>query len=152
MSKKAETAVENLVLPIIEQMGYEYVGTEIKKLGDEKELIIYADKEGGLNLDDCETISREIDPMIEELDPINENYYLCVSSPGLDRPLKTQRDFKRSVGKTVDVKLYKALNKQKSFTGELIDFSDEGFTIKMQDKEIEFLNKDTAIVRLHIDI
>jgi len=152
MSKKAETAVENLVMPVIEQMGFEYVGTEIKRIGDERELIVYADKDGGLNLDDCENISREIDPMIEELDPIKENYYLCVSSPGLDRPLKTKRDFERSVGKTVDVKLYKALDKKKSFTGELTGFTDESFTVKTDDKEIEFLSKDTAIVRLHIDI
>ena len=152
MSKKAEAAVENLVMPIIEDMGYEYVGTEITGVGGSKELIIYADKQGGLGLDDCEAISKSIDPQIEKLDPIEDGYYLCVSSPGLDRPLKTQRDYKRSVGKTVDVKLYKALDKQKSFTGELTDYSDEGFTINSSGKQMRFLYKDTAIVRLHVDI
>ena len=152
MASKAETSVENLVMPVIEDMGFEYVGTEIKKVGADKELIIYADTQGGLSLDDCEQISKVIDPMIEELDPIKDGYYLCVSSPGLDRPLKNERDFKRSLGKTVDVKLYKAINKQKSFTGELISYSDEGFIIKNGEEQKDFLYKDTAIVRLHVDI
>lgn len=152
MPSKAETSVENLVMPVIESMGFEYVGTEIKKVGADRELIIYADKEGGLSLDDCEEISRIIDPMIEELDPIKEGYFLCVSSPGLDRPLKNERDFKRSLGKIVDVKLYKAINKQKSFAGELLSYSNEGYTIKNGNEQMEFLYKDTAIVRLHVDI
>lgn len=152
MSKKAEAAVEQIVMPIIEEMGYEYVGTEIAGTPGAKELIIYADKQGGLSLDDCEEISKRIDPEIDALDPIEDEYYLCVSSPGLDRPLKTQRDFKRSIGKTVDVKLYKAIDKQKSFTGELESFTDDGFSVNSGGKQMDFLYKDTAIVRLHIDI
>ena len=152
MSKKAAEAVEKLVMPIIEDMGYQYVGTEIIKSAGHIELIVYADKNGGLDLDDCEKISKIIDPIIESLDPIDSEYYLCVSSPGLDRPLKTERDFKRNIGKTVDIKLYKAIDGKKSFTGELTGYSEQGFSVSIGEKQTDFLYKDTAIVRLHIDI
>ena len=84
-------------MPVIEQNGYEYVGTEYNKMGSNSELIIYADKEGGMGLDDCEKISRLIDPLIDERDPIEESYCLIISSPGLDRALRTDRDFERSL-------------------------------------------------------
>ena len=152
MSAKAEQAVEKAVMPIIEEMGYEYVGTEISKSGHETELVVYADKEGGIGLDDCESISRAIDPVIEKLDPVKDEYYLCVSSPGLDRPLKSERDFKRSIGKTVDVKPYKAVNKKKLFTGTLTSFDENGFIIETDGRQTEFAYSETAIVRLHVDI
>ena len=152
MSKKAEQAIESAVLPIIEQMGYEYVGTEIKKVGPDTELIVYADKDGGIELDDCEKISKQIDSVIEELDPIKDGYYLCVSSPGLDRPLKSQRDFERSIGKIVDVKPYKADKKLKVITGKLISFDEKGFTIEFNGKQDSYLLSDIAIIRLHVDI
>ncbi len=135
--------------PLITQNGYEYVGTEINKIGAETELIVYADKPGGLQLDDCEKISRLIDPVIDEHDPIEESYYLCVSSPGLDRPLKTERDFKRSIGKRVDFKFYRPIDGQKELTGELTSFDENGFTI---DGEKTFAYKDVAIIRLHVDL
>ncbi len=152
MSKKIEAIVEGIVSPVVSALGYEYIGTEIVKVGSEIELIIYADKDGGLELEDCETISRAIDDLIEEADPIKEGYYLCVSSPGLDRPLKSEADYKRSIGKTVDVKLYRAQDNIKMCTGQLKSFDGEGFTRENQDGEKVFLYKDTAIVRLHIDI
>lgn len=114
-------------------------------------MIIYIDKEGGIGLDDCEKISRLIDPVIDELDPITDSYYLCVSSPGLDRPLKTTNDFKRSIGKTVDINLYKALDKKKTFTGMLKSYNDDSFTVEDGGKELTFKYNETAIVRLHVD-
>jgi ribosome maturation factor RimP len=141
--------IESLVEPLITQSGYEYVGTEINKNGADTELIIYADKPGGLELEDCEKISRMIDPIIDEHDPIEESYYLIVSSPGLDRPLKTPRDYKRSIGKKIDVKLYRPLDGHKEFTGELTSFDEDGFTIN---GETIFAYKDAAIVRLHVDL
>ena len=130
--------------------GYEYVGTELKKVGSEMELIVYADKPGGLMLDDCEKISRLIDPVIEENDPIEESYYLCVSSPGLDRPLKETRDFARSIGKKIDVKLYRPdEHAKKEYTGVLASFDEQGFAL--EDGTV-FTHKDVAIARLHVDI
>ena len=106
MSKKIEEKVEKLVEPFAEQLGYELVGVEYEvKKGSDNELVIYIDKDGGVDLDDCEKLSRLIDEPIDELDPIEEAYVLCVSSPGLDRPLKTDKDFKRAVGKDIDLKM-----------------------------------------------
>ncbi len=149
ISKKTELLIESLVEPLITQHGYEYVGTEINKNGKETELIIYADKPGGLQLDDCEIISRLIDPVIEKSDPIEESYYLCVSSPGLDRPLKTERDFARSVGKTVDIKLYRPMDGRKEFSGVLTSYDENGFTV---DDKNTFAYKDAAMIRLHVDL
>jgi len=119
ISKKIEKAVEEIVRPIITDSGYEYIGTEIKKTGDAKELIIYADKSGGLTLEDCAKISRLIDPAIEKQDPIKDTYFLCVSSPGLDRTIKEQQDFARSIGKKVDLKLYRISDGKKELQESL---------------------------------
>ncbi len=152
ISVKIERMIESLVMPVIEANGYEYVGTEFNKAGGAWELIIYADKPGGLGLDDCEKISRLIEPVIDERDPIAESYCLCVSSPGLDRPLKTQRDFERSMGMKVNLKLYRAADGQKEWTGTLKGYSEASVTIHTSDGEKEFDIKDVAIVRLHADI
>ena len=149
---KIEKVIEDLVMPIIEQNGYEYVGTEYNRTGGANELIIYADKPGGLGLDDCEKISRLIDPIIDEKDPIEESYCLCVSSPGLDRPLKTDRDFARSIGKNVDLRLYRPSDGKKEWTGELISHDQDHVLIMTEGKEKSFENKDVAIIRLHVDI
>ncbi len=151
-SKKIEKDVEDVVRPIIENAGYEYVGTEIKKVGDALELIVYADKDGGIGLDDCEKISKMIDPAIDQEDPIDDAYYLCVSSPGLDRPLRQPSDFARSIGKKVDIKLYCAVEGQKTYTGTLKSHDDVGFTVMISESEKSFSYKDTAIVKLHVDI
>jgi len=143
--------VEAAVAPVIAESGYEYVGTEVKKTSDGAELIIYIDKEGGVGLTDCETVSRLIDPIIDALDPIEDSYYLCVSSPGLDRPLKTPNDFRRSVEKKVDIGLYKAVDKKKSFTGVLKTYDQDGFTVDADGRELTFRYAETAIVRLHVD-
>ena len=152
ISKKIEKNVEDVVRPIIENAGYEYVGTEIKKVSDALELIVYADKEGGIGLDDCEKISRLIDPAIDERDPIEEAYYLCVSSPGLDRPLRQPSDYARSIGNQIDIKLYRAVDGQKTFMGTLKEYDETGFTVMISESEKSFSYKDTAIVKLHVDI
>ena len=139
-------------MPIITENGYEYVGTELKKGGGTIELIIYADKEGGMGLDDCEKISRLIDSAIDELDPIEEPYCLCVSSPGLDRPLKSTRDFERSLGKKIEIKLYHPMDGKKEWTGILKSHDSDGFIVELSDGEKSFLFKDVAIARLHVDI
>lgn len=139
-------------MPVIEENGYEYVGTEFNRTGGTNELIIYADKPGGLGLDDCERISRLIDPIIDEKDPIEESYCLCVSSPGLDRPLKTPRDFARSMGKVVDLRLYRPADGKKEWTGTLKDYNQEHVVIGAESGDKSFDNKDVAIIRLHVDI
>ncbi len=149
---KVEKIIENIVMPVIEQNGYEYVGTEYNRTAGANELIIYADKPGGLGLEDCEKISRLIDPIIDEKDPIEESYCLCVSSPGLDRPLKTQRDFVRSLGKKVDVRLYRPSDGRKEWIGLLKSHDNDRVVIETESGEKSFENKDVAITRLHADI
>ena len=139
------------MLPLIEGSGYEYVGTEVKKASDAVELIVYIDSPNGIGLDECEKISRLIDPVIEAQDPIDGPYYLCISSPGLDRPLKSPRDFARSIGKKVDIRLFAAVEKQKEFTGVLLSHGDGGFAVEIAGAERKFAHADTAIVRLHVD-
>jgi ribosome maturation factor RimP len=128
------------------------VGTEFTKTGVTAELIVYVDKPGGIGLDDCEKISRLIEPLIDERDPIEESYCLVVSSPGLDRPLKTERDYRRSVGKMVDVKLYRAQDGKKEWTGLLLRHDESDTAIEIDGTEKVFSNKDVALVRLHVDI
>lgn len=150
-TKKKEIIIEEAVRPIIERNGYEYVGVEIKRGTDSAEIIIYADREGGIGLDDCENISRLIDSAVEDCDPMEDSYFLCVSSPGLDRELKTERDFKRAVGKRVDLKLYSAQDGKKEFCGELLGFDEEGFEITVNGDNKRFSYKQTAAIRMHVE-
>lgn len=152
IAHKYEKIIEDIVKPIIEGVGFEYVGVEYGNAGGARELVVYADKPGGIDLNDCERISRLIEPAIDAKDPISEAYCLCVSSPGLDRALKQPSDFKRSVGKDVDVKLYSPKDGKKEFTGELKSFDDSGFVIEVKGNSMNFSYKEAAVVKLHVDI
>lgn len=150
MSESVKNVVEKLVRPIIENMGYEYVDTEYVKQGRDWLLTLYADKPGGIQIDDCEQISRACESVLDEKDPIPGSYTLVVSSPGLDRPLKTDRDFERHMGSEIDVKLYKPFMGKKEFTGALVRADDGAFTIEVGDDEITFEKNEVAKVSLHV--
>ncbi|MDL2259020.1 ribosome maturation factor RimP [Eubacteriales bacterium OttesenSCG-928-K08] len=144
--------VTTLVKKPIEDMGYELIDLEFKKEQSDWVLTIFIDKEGGVTLNDCEAVSRVVDPILDEHDPIEQSYYLSVSSPGLDRPLKTERDFQRNINKPVVVKLYAQVEKKKEFTGELKEFSEQEITIACNDGSLRtFLKKDVAQVKPHIE-
>ena len=112
---------------------------------------IFIDKEGGVSLNDCEVITRAINPILDEKDPIVENYYLEVSSPGIDRPLKKEKDFVKYAGRDVEVKLYKPIDGLKHFEAELVELVD-GKIVKLivDKKEIELDRKDIALIRLAV--
>ena len=112
---------EELVMPIIEENQFELVDVEYVKEGSNWYLRIYADKEGGINIDDCVLISRALEEKLDKEDFIKDAYILEVSSPGLGRPLKKDKDFARSIGKSVECKLYRAIDKKKEFEGVLKD-------------------------------
>lgn len=116
-------------------------------------LLFHIDKpEGGIDIDDCENFSRAVDPLIDEKDPIEEAYVLCVSSPGLERTIKTDREFAWAMGKTVDVKLYKKDDAgNKLYTGMLKDKSEQTLTIIAGEEEKTFEFKQVALVKLHLD-
>ena len=150
MKKNLEATIEEIVTKITEH-GFEMVDVEYVKEAGEYYLRVYIDKEEGISLNECELVSRELSPILDEKDPIKENYFLEVSSPGLDRALKKDRDFVRYQGRDVDLKLYKPLNGCKQFEGELVGLTeDNNIKIIVNGKEMEFNRKDVAIVRLAI--
>lgn len=146
--EKIEALIEKMLQPILTENNYELIDVEYVKEAGTWYLRIYIDKEGGVTIDDCEIVSKALDVHLEKDDPITEAYILEVSSPGLDRPLKKDKDYTRSIGKTVELKLYKPLNNQKEFEGELISFSTDTVTIKVDEEDMTFNRKDIAIIRL----
>ena len=151
MKKNLEATIEEIVTKITDEHGFEMVDVEYVKEAGEYYLREYIDKEEGISLNECELVSRELSPILDEKDPIKENYFLEVSSPGLDRALKKDRDFVRYQGRDVDLKLYKPLNGCKQFEGELVGLTeDNNIKIIANGKEMEFNRKDVAIVRLAI--
>lgn len=118
---KTTEIVDSLVRGKIAEMGYELDEVEYVKEYGNMVLTLYIDSENGVTIDDCEKVSRAIDPILDENDPIEEAYYLSVSSIGIDRPLKKDRDFERNMGKKLQVKLYAPINKKKSFWASLPD-------------------------------
>lgn len=140
-----------LVTPIIEENNFELVDVEYVKEGADFYLRVYADKEGGIDINDCVLISRALEQKLDEEDKIDTAYILEVSSPGLTRPLKKDKDFLRSIGKLVDVKLYKAIDGCKEFTGYLKQFEDGKvtFTVNESSEEVINVNKEEiSMIRL----
>lgn len=153
MAKRAdiEHRVESLVMPIIEEGNFELVDVEYVKEGSNYYLRVFADKEGGINIDDCVLISRALEVKLDEEDFIPDAYILEVSSPGLGRPLKKEKDFKRSIGKDVDIKLFKAVDQQKEFTGVLKDYTADEIVLDIDGEEKRFFRKDLALIRLALN-
>lgn len=140
-----------LVTPIIEENNFELVDVEYVKEGADYYLRVYADKEGGINIDDCVLISRALEARLDEEDKIKDAYILEVSSPGLTRPLKKEKDFKRSIGKLVEIKLYKQINGSKELCGVLEGYDDNTITIMNDDdnhEEITLNRNDISMIRL----
>ena len=138
MAGKVKTICEEKVVPVIENMGYEVVEIEYAKKSDGMNLIFYIDKDEGINIEDCELVSRAIDPLLEEVNPTDDApYILSVSSPGIDRPLKTERDFKRNLGKEISVTLFAKIDGTKNFEGVLEEYDENTLTILVKGKQIK---------------
>lgn len=135
------------VQPLAEALSYELVDVEFIKEGANWYLRVYIDKPGGIAIDDCEAVSRQLSDRLDELDPIKQSYILEVSSPG-ERPLKKERDYDRFKGEWVEVKLYQPLDGRKLFEGKLMGLVDNNVKIVTDNGEqMEFDRKDTALVR-----
>ena len=132
-SESYEAKTEQLIQPLIDANNFELVDVEFVKEGSDWYLRVYIDKDGGITVDDCELISRAFNEILDREDYISEQYIFEVSSPGLMRPLKKEKDYKRSVGKLIDIKLYKPVDKCKEFTGVLDSYDKDTVTIKMDD-------------------
>lgn len=153
MSRKEvyEQKAEELALPIVEGFGFELVDVEYVKEGANWYLRVYADKEGGINIDDCVLISRALEAKLDAEDFIEDAYILEVSSPGLGRPLKKEKDYLRSIGKSIDIKLYQAVEKQKEFTGILKEYSKDHIILEIDHEDMTFEMKGIANARLSLD-
>ncbi len=147
-----EKRTEELLEKIIEDNNYELVDVEYVKEGSNWYLRVYVDKEGGITVDDCEIVSRALGDLLDKEDYIEDAYILEVSSPGLGRQLKKDKDFNRSIGEEVEVKLYKPLNKKKEYVGYLTGFDNNTIDIELDDGEIlKIQRNEIAIVRLTFD-
>lgn len=147
-----EAKTESFLMPLMEENNFELVDVEYVKEAGSWYLRAYIDKEGGITVDDCEIISRRLGDWLDEKDLIADSYILEVSSPGLGRPLKKEKDFNRNMGKDVDIKLYKPLNKQKDYSGTLKAYDKETVTIIQEDGTDLVLNRpEIALIRLAFD-
>ncbi len=147
-----ERQTEELLEPIIEELGYELVDVEYVKEAGTWYLRAYVDKPGGITVDDCEAVSRRFSDILDEKDYIEDSYIFEVSSPGLGRPLKKEKDFVRSIGEEVEIRTYRAIEKQKEFTGVLESFDKDTVTISYEDGSRQiFERSEIALIRLALD-
>lgn len=148
--QEIEQHCTELVMPIMEEYGFELVDVEYVKEGSDYYLRVYADKEGGINIDDCVQISRSLEEKLDAADRMTDAYILEVSSPGLTRPLKKEKDFQRNLGKKVDVKLYRASEEGKEFEAYLEGYTDSTLTLRLPEADApkEFQRSDIAMIRL----
>ncbi|MBO4904508.1 MAG: ribosome maturation factor RimP [Lachnospiraceae bacterium] len=155
MSKREEieTRVEQLLLPILDGFAFDLWDVGYVKEGKEMFLRVFIDKEGGITIDDCVSVSRKLSDLLDEDDFIGEPYTLEVSSPGLGRRLVKDREFSRSIGRDVDVKFYKSVDGTKETTGRLVAFDKDSITIAANGKEERCYNRsEIASVKLSLDL
>ena len=154
MSKREiyEAKTEALVLPLVEANHFELVDVEYVREAGTWYLRIYIDKEGGININDCELVSRAFSDILDKEDYIEDAYILEVSSPGLGRPLKKDKDFQRNLGEEVEVRTYKPIEKQKEFTGLLDAWDKETVTLQLENGEMFTIARaDIALIRQALD-
>ena len=154
MSKREtyETRTEELITPILDRMNFELVDVEYVKEGGTWYLRAYIDKEGGITVNDCEAVAREMNEILDREDFVEDSYVFEVSSPGLGRPLKKEKDYIRSMGKEVEIRTYRAINREKEFYGILSAYDENTVTIRTEDgTEMTFEKSDIALIRLAFD-
>lgn len=153
MSRKEiyEERTEGLLGPIVREAGVDIYDVEYVKEGSDWYLRAYIDKPGGVNIDDCETVSRALSDMLDREDFIEDAYTLEVSSPGLGRALKKDKHLEKSLGSEVEVRLYKPVDKCREFAGILKRFDADELVIAQEGREMTFARKDIALVRLALD-
>lgn len=146
-----EAKTEQFLLPLLEEHQFELVDVEYVKEAGNWYLRSYIDKPGGITVDDCEVISRLLSDWLDKEDFIEDSYIMEVSSPGLGRPLKKDKDFERSLGEEVELRLYKPRNRQKEFTGILKAYDKDTVTLEMDGAEEVFERGEIALIRLAFD-
>lgn len=137
-----EAKTEELIMPILEKCGVELYLVEYVKEGSDYYLRIYIEKPGGVTVNDCEAVSREFNVILDEEDYVDGEYIFEVSSPGLTRPLKREKDYIKALGKNVDIKLYKALDGVKEISGKLVSYEDSTVRLILDDNTEWQASKD----------
>jgi len=146
-----EARTEELLKPITERFGVEIYDVEYVKEGSDWYLRAYIDKEEGVNIGDCENVSRALSDALDEADYVEDAYILEVSSPGLGRTLKKDKHLLKSIGEEVEIKLYKPIDKCKEFAGYLKSFDADSVTIETENEDKTFDRKEIALIRLALD-
>ena len=146
-STNIETRVEELLKSIIENIGYELYDVRYEKEGKDYYLRIIIDKPEGIDINDCENVNNAINDILDEADYIKDQYFLEVSSPGLERILRKDKHFEKQIGNEISLKLFKAINKQKELIGILEEYNKEELTIKVEDETLKINIKDIAIAK-----
>ena len=147
-----EQKTEKLLEPILEEHHFELVDVEYVKEGGSWYLRAYIDKPGGITVDDCEVVNRALGDLLDEHDFIEDSYILEISSPGLGRQLKKERDFERSLGEEVEIRTYRMVNKEKEFRGILKAYDKDTVTIETEEgQEQVFERENIALIRLAFD-
>lgn len=147
-----EQKTEALLLPMMEEYGFELVDVEYVKEGGNRYLRAYIDKPGGITIDDCETVSRRLSDLMDAHDFIDEQYIMEISSPGLGRPLKKEKDYARSIGKEIEIHTFRAVEHEKTFEGILTAYDKDTVTIAIsEDKDMTFDRANISLIRLAFD-
>ena len=143
-----EARTESLILPILEEKNFELVDVEYVKEGGTYYLRAYIDKEGGITINDCEYVARIMNEILDREDFIPDSYTFEVSSPGLGRPLKKEKDFVRNMGKDVEIRTYRSIDRSKEFVGTLKAYDKDSVTITDENgSDRTFLRTDIALIR-----
>ena len=148
---KVTELVASFAEPIVKQHGYELWDVEYVREGSEYFLRLYLDKEGGVDINDCEAVSRAVDPILDEKDPIQGSYHFEVCSAGLERALKRPSDFERFMGSNVTVKLYRPRNGLKEIPCVLTGYENGNVTVTAGKETITFTKSEVALVRLRVE-
>lgn len=150
MKKKVVDIIAEILRPYTDENELEIFDVEFVKEGPYRYLRVYLDKDGGIEIDDCHKASQFLSEKLDKIDPIKENYFLEVSSPGVERPLKRDSDFEKYKGKTVEVRLYQPYEGQKIFRGALVGLVDNKILIDVDGETIEFSKTMVSLVKLVI--
>ena len=144
MKKSVKETVREAILPTVTELGYRIWDITYAKVGADYHLEITIDSDAGIQIEDCERVHRAIDPILDEVDPIESFYYLDVSSPGIERELRLDEHIERSLGERVEAKLFSAKDGRKSFVGTLEGFCDGVVTIAVGDEKISMTRSEIA--------
>ncbi len=151
-NQNIESKVEDLLKPIIQNLGYILYDVQYIKEGKDFYLRITIDKPEGISIEDCETVNGAINEPLDEIDCIKESYFLEVSSPGLERVLRKEWHFEKQIGNKIQIKLFKSIEKKKELEGILKSFNDEYLELEIEDKIMEIERKDVAMAKTVCDV